>query len=129
MTWKFEKEYYKIEILATLNTVNLLFYFSARWMTFWVVPNFQVIKQNFMRKKRMYGLLVCTTIIFRVIREKDFNSEEDMKTIQRLQGQIDFQNNKMKALRRTIDDGVSTFFNSNKNYLIILFELFFWNSI
>lgn len=77
----------------------------------------------------MFGLLVCTTIIFRVIREKDFNSEEDMKTIQRLQGQIDFQNNKMKALRRTIDDGVSTFFNSNKNYLIILFELFFWNSI
>merc|ERR1719464_1606879 len=41
----------------------------------------------------------------RIIREKEFNSEEDMKTVQRLQGQIDFQNNKMKALRRTIDDG------------------------
>jgi len=41
----------------------------------------------------------------RVIREKEFNSEEDMKTVQRLQGQIEFQNNKMKALRRTIDDG------------------------
>lgn len=41
----------------------------------------------------------------RVIREKEFNSDEDMKTIQRLQGQIEFQNNKMKALRRTIDDG------------------------
>jgi myosin protein heavy chain len=41
----------------------------------------------------------------RVIREKEFNAEEDMKTVQRLQGQIEFQNNKMKALRRTIDDG------------------------
>jgi myosin protein heavy chain len=41
----------------------------------------------------------------RVIREKEFNSDEDMKTIQRLQGQIEFQNNKAKALRRTIDDG------------------------
>lgn len=41
----------------------------------------------------------------RVIREKEFNSDEDMKTIQRLQGQIDFQSTKMKGLRRTIDDG------------------------
>ena len=36
--------------------------------------------------------------------------DEDMKTIQRLQGQIEFQNNKMKALRRTIDDGVNTIY-------------------
>lgn len=41
----------------------------------------------------------------RVIKEKEFNADEDMKTVQRLQGQIDFQNNKMKALRRNIDDG------------------------
>lgn len=34
-----------------------------------------------------------------------------MKTVQRLQGQIDFQNNKMKALRRTIDDGVRNDFD------------------
>lgn len=54
----------------------------------------------------------------RVIREKDFNSEEDMKTIQRLQGQIDFQNNKMKALRRTIDDGVS-----HSNSILFVFHL------
>merc|ERR1719270_1657179 len=40
----------------------------------------------------------------RQIQEMQFNSEEDHKTIHKLQNTIEFQNNKMKGQRRTIDD-------------------------
>jgi hypothetical protein len=42
----------------------------------------------------------------RAIKENAFNAEEDHKTIQRQQATIDMNNNKIKSLKRNLDDSV-----------------------
>ncbi len=44
----------------------------------------------------------------RRLKELTFNSEEDKKTVQRLQGEIDGLQNKCKTYKRQVEEAVST---------------------
>ena len=53
-----------------------------------------------------YSLYQAVKKLERVIKENAFNAEEDHKTIQRQQATLDMNNNKIKTLKRNMDDSV-----------------------